>query len=85
MDIYRAGKIAQDRMLEASGGDWDKKFTIIGPGGSLNCEWLDPYFGMFTIAGHDGFLMSKQIPTSCEVIMPGADADADMTEQGYGP
>lgn len=75
MDIYRAEKIAQDRMLEASGGDWDKKFVILGLGGILNCEWLDPYFGMFTIAGRDGFLMSKQIPAGCEVLMPEADAD----------
>ncbi len=69
MDIYRAEKIAQDRMAE-SRGDWDKKFTLIGPRGILNCEWLDPYFGFFTIEGHEGFLRTKDIPANVECVMP---------------
>ena len=70
MDIYRACEIAKDRMLENP--EWDKKFILMGPAGAKVCEWLDPYFGMFTFEGGNGFVMIKQIPEGLEVIMPDA-------------
>lgn len=72
MDIYRAEKIAQDKMLNATGGEWDKSFVLVGPTGVLECEWLDPYFGMFQVKGQEGFVMTKSIPASVSVIMADA-------------
>lgn len=47
MDIYRMQKEAEDRMTD----NRPMLFTIVGPLGEKNAEWLDPYFGMFTIDG----------------------------------
>lgn len=67
MDIYRAERLAQDMAVNR---DWDKSFLLVGPNGPVECEWLDPYFGMFQIKGEEGFVMTKQIPAGIEVIMP---------------
>ncbi len=56
MDIYRMEREAQDRMTERLPLD----FVMIGPLGSVNATWLDPFFGFITIDGHDGFFMTKQ-------------------------
>jgi hypothetical protein len=41
MDIYRAEKIAQDRMQKAGPGEeWDRTFILIGPGVIQACKWL---------------------------------------------
>lgn len=69
MDIFRAERIAQGRMSQAHSDEWDKKFTLVGPTGSLRCEWLDPYFGMFTIEGHEGFVRTKDVPPYVECEM----------------
>lgn len=74
MDIHRAEKIAQDRSLNAS---WDKSFLLVGTKGVIECEWLDPYFGIFQMKGSDGFVMTKQIPASVEVIMPDEHSHTD--------
>lgn len=74
MDIYRAEKVAQDRMANARNGEWDKGFVLAGPGGVIACEWLDPYFGMFTIKGKDGFMRTKDIPAGVEALMPEPEA-----------
>lgn len=67
MDIYRAQKIAEDRMV--GNPNWDKSFKLVGPKGEIECEWLDPYFGLFQMKGGDGFVMVKQIPSSLDVVM----------------
>lgn len=70
MDIYRAQKVAEDRMLDVPvGGEWKKKFVLRGPRGSKNCEWLDPYLGLFTVEGSKGFLKVGDIPQDidCEL------------------
>lgn len=77
MDIYCAEKIAQDRMSNASGGEWDKKFCLVGNGGALSCEWLDPFLGMFTIEGKEGFLMTKHVPADVDVLMPEENAKSN--------
>jgi hypothetical protein len=58
MDAYRMEREAQDRWSP----DGPKlKFKIVGPIGALDAEWLDPYFGFFTIPSQgDGFFMVKQ-------------------------
>lgn len=69
MDIYRAEKLAQDYVVNHPG--WDKKFLLIAPAGIIPCTWLDPYFGFFTFDGKDdGFVRTKDIPASVEVVMP---------------
>jgi hypothetical protein len=78
MDIYRAERLAQDRAVH--GGDWNKSFVIVGPGGLIECEWLDPYFGIFQMKGKEGFVMTKQIPAGLEIIMPDQDSPQDSTE-----
>jgi len=67
MDIYRAERLAQDRSLDPK---WNKSFMLIGPAKEVECEWLDPYFGLFQIKGEKGFMMTKQIPEYFEVVMP---------------
>ena len=74
MDIYRAEREAQDRMHKNP--KWDKSFVLVGPGGVMECEWLDPYFGLFQIKGHEGAAMSKQVPPTCHVIMPDLNEDS---------
>jgi len=81
MDIYRAERLAQDRMTASN--DWDKSFTLVGPRGVVSCEWLDPFFGLFQIKGSDGFMMTKQIPSSVEVLMP-EDNSVAAHEQKFG-
>ncbi|SCB51772.1 hypothetical protein GA0061099_102145 [Bradyrhizobium yuanmingense] len=78
MDIYRAERAAQDMM--ARDPKWDKKFILIGPGGLINCEWIDPYFGIFSIEGKEGFAMSKQVPSNVEVIMPQPDSQGETAD-----
>ena len=75
MDIYRAEKLAKDYTLEYPA--WDKKFFLIGPAGMKQCEWLDPYFGIFKVDGADGFMMSKQVPPGVDVLMPTPGAEAN--------
>jgi hypothetical protein len=67
MDIYRAQKIAEDRAIDPN---WNKSFVLVGPRGIIECEWLDPYFGLFQFKGKDGFVMVKQIPADIDVVMP---------------
>jgi hypothetical protein len=67
MDIYRAQKIAEDRTIDPN---WNKSFVLVGPRGIIECEWLDPYFGIFQFKGKDGFVMVKQIPADIDVVMP---------------
>jgi hypothetical protein len=67
MDIYRAERVAQDRAMDPG---WDKSFKLVGPLNEVECEWLDPYFGIFTIKGREGFVMLKQIPEGFEIVMP---------------
>lgn len=69
MDIFRAERMAQDKMANAIGDNWDKSFVLVGPLGQIECEWLDPFFGMFTIKGRDGFVMTKSIPADVDVLM----------------
>jgi hypothetical protein len=69
MDIYRAERLAQDRSIDPN---WDKSFHLLGPAGMIECEWLDPYFGIFKMKGGDGFVMTKQIPEYFEIVMPDA-------------
>jgi len=68
MDIYRAERLAQDRATKHH--DWDKSFKLVGPLGEIECEWLDPHFGMFQFKGKEGFVMTKQVPANFDVIMP---------------
>ena len=51
------------------------KFKIISPNGNeLNCQWLDAYFGFFTIEGQEGFLTVEQYEKirknadNCEIV-----------------
>jgi hypothetical protein len=67
MDIYRAQKIAEGRALNPS---WNKSFVLVGPRGVIECEWLDPYFGLLQLKGKDGFVMVSQIPAGIEAVMP---------------
>lgn len=67
MDIYRAQKIAEDRALDPG---WDKSFKLVGPRGEIDCEWLDPYFGLFQMKGKNGFIMVKDIPADIDAVMP---------------
>ncbi len=67
MDIYRAERLAQDMAVDR---DWDKSFLLVGPKGTIECEWLDPHFGMFQFKGQEGFVMTKQVPADLDVIMP---------------
>ncbi len=70
MDIYRAEKIAQDRMAEATGDDWNKNFVAFLPNGCMiSCKWLDPYFGLFQIDGMDGAATSRSLPPETDVII----------------
>lgn len=70
VDIHRAEKIAQDLMLEANNGEWNKQFLLIDPGkGIIPCKWLDPYFGMFIPDDADGFMMTKDVPDNFKVLM----------------
>ncbi len=73
MDIYRAQRIAEDRATDPS---WNKSFVLLGANGIVECEWLDPYFGLFQIKGQEGFVMTKQIPSHIDVVMPDEDVDA---------
>lgn len=68
MDIFRAERLAQDRMSN-EGQNWNKSFKLVGPNGEIECEWLDPYFGLFQMKGSDGFIMTKQIPSDLDVVM----------------
>lgn len=73
IDIYRAERLAQDRAV--SSGDWDKSFVLVGSGGLLECEWLDPFFGLFKIKGKDGLVKTESIPAGIKVIMPSLEED----------
>jgi hypothetical protein len=68
MDIYSAEQIAQDRVGDPN---WDKSFKIVGPRSVIDCEWLDPYFGLFKFKGKEGFVQTNQIPPGLDVIVPG--------------
>lgn len=68
MDIYRAERIAQDWAVE--GPNWNKSFKLVGPSGEIECEWLDPYFGLFRMKDSDGFIRTKDIPSDLDVVMP---------------
>jgi hypothetical protein len=80
MDIYRAERLAQDR--SAKDRNWDKSFKIVGPNGEIECEWLDPYFGMFQFKGKEGFVMTKQVPADLDVIMPEPTIEEALAELG---
>jgi hypothetical protein len=82
MDIYRAERLAQD--MAVHGGDWNKSFVIAGPSGLIECEWLDPHFGIFQMKGHEGFVMTKQIPEGLEIIMPDDVSAVATTERNDG-
>jgi hypothetical protein len=69
MDIYRAEKVAQDRMLKAINGQWDKSFVLASKYGIKECEWIDPYLGAFKIKGDDGFMLTSDIPAGIEILM----------------
>lgn len=56
MDIFRMEREAKDRMSNKE----PMRFRITGPSGSLDAEWLDPYFSIFRIDGKPGILMTKQ-------------------------
>lgn len=75
MDIYLAQKVAEDRALDPN---WNKDFTLVGPRGAIECEWLDPYFGLFQMKGHDGFVMVKDIPSDIDAIMPPEELSASL-------
>jgi hypothetical protein len=69
MDIYRAEKIAQDRMQKAGPGEeWDRTFILIGPGVIQACKWLDPYMGAFTVHGKGGFMLTRDVPADFHVV-----------------
>jgi len=67
MDILRAQKIAEDRMVD--GGDWNKAFEVNFEGTRVKCEWIDPFFGLFRIkdARDDKAIFAKNIPAHVEV------------------
>lgn len=54
MDIF-----ACQRKAKRDGAFNTATFTLIGPGGSFKCKWLDAYFGMFEIEGQEGFVMAS--------------------------
>lgn len=68
MNILEAERVAQDLML--ADPDWDRSFTIETATSMLQCEWIDPYFGAFKIAGMDGFAMTRALPRGTMVNQP---------------
>ena len=50
-------------------------FTLCGPKGELECEWLDPDFGFFEIIGKEGFLRVEDFQFAedifCKNLLPG--------------
>ncbi len=62
MDPYRMEREAQYRWTP----DGPKlKFKIVGALGSLDAEWLDPYFGFFSIPSQgEGFFTTKMFDTA---------------------
>jgi hypothetical protein len=79
MDIYRAERLAQD--MAVHGEDWNKSFVISGPNGTIECEWLDPHFGLFKFKGKEGFVMTKQIPADLDIIMPDSRTPQESTDE----
>lgn len=62
MHISECEKAAQDMECE------NPKFTIVGPGGEKEAEWLDPLMGIFKFDGAEGFNMSRDLyglPVTC--------------------
>ena len=52
MSILQCQKLAEDMGYDSA------TFDLVGPRGTLKCQWLDAYFGMFRIEGRgDGFFM----------------------------
>ena len=54
MNIYQAERLAQENNSA-------KEFIASFPAGPTRCKWLDPYMGLFTIEGHEGFVMVSDI------------------------
>ena len=72
MDIF-----ACQRKAQKDGAFDSATFVLNGPTGSLKCRWLDAYFGMFTVEGHEGFMMASD----CEELpLTVSDYQASTTE-----
>lgn len=69
MDIFRAEKIAQNKMAEAKDDNWDKQFFLLGKEKIITCKWLDPYMGIFQIEGEIGFARTEDVPAGVECLM----------------
>lgn len=56
--LDEAERLAQEIKMENP--DATVRFDLCGPAGRKAAEWLDPYYGLFTVEGADGFLMVSQ-------------------------
>jgi hypothetical protein len=52
---------------------------IVGPLSQIECEWIDPYFGIFKFKGKEGFVMTKQIPADLDIVMPAPVSTDDVS------
>lgn len=70
IDVLRAERIAQDKML-SDPTDWDREFVLILKKGNLPvlCEWVDPYFGCFKVAGTEEVIFLKSLPSTAYVYV----------------
>ena len=55
VNILVCQKYAEDVYLEGK----CVTFDLCGPTGKVECEWIDPYFGLFKVKGEKGSLMVR--------------------------
>ena len=55
MNLYQCEKYAKDNGFDSV--EFEADFPI----GATKCKWLDAYFGMFRIEGHDGFIRTCDV------------------------
>ncbi|HDS1649044.1 TPA: hypothetical protein QEL68_000740 [Stenotrophomonas maltophilia] len=56
MSLLEAEEYAKDNDQYSSG-----KFIAEFPAGDMACTWLDAYFGLFRIDGHEGFVSVRDM------------------------
>ena len=69
----RVRKEAEDLALEIHGcKDKQIRFLLIGKNipRPIECFWLDPYYGMFQVVGHEdaGFMMIRDLPEGSLIL-----------------
>ncbi|KKN24627.1 hypothetical protein LCGC14_0893110 [marine sediment metagenome] len=56
MTINQAQRVAKDMVTNGTLAE-HIHFDIVGPGGRLTCQWLDPHLGFFEVQGKKGFML----------------------------